>query len=153
MGKIVAGRKPCRVGGEGVGKENILLVGKCRQDSPGKVIKLRNVKPGVRGMVEGIVTGNPRGLEAHAKGKVHVHGEEEGKSPSSLDCLRQMWEGYEFLGKSKDYATSRNSDKSEILLEFNELNAGVTEHSQSELWEDRQWSRGPMGGKEQGEME
>ena len=64
-----------------------------------------------------------------------------------------MWEVYEFLGKSKDYATSRNSDKSEMLLEFNELSAGVTEHSQSELWEDRQWGRGPMGGKEQGEME
>ena len=128
----------------------MLIVGKCRQDSPGK---LRNVKPGMQGIMEGIVTGNPRGLEAHAKGKVHLHGEEEGKPPSSLDCLRQMWEGNEFLGTSKDYATLRNSDKSEILVEINKLSAGVTEQSQSELWEDRQWSRGPMGGKEQGEME
>ena len=70
VGKIVTGRKPCRLGGEGVGKENILIVGKCRQDSPGKVIKLINVKPGIRGMVEGIMTGNSRGFISYAKGKL-----------------------------------------------------------------------------------
>ena len=128
-------------------------MGKCRQDSPGKVLKLRNVKPGVRRIVEGIVTGNPRGLVTHAKGKVQVQREEEGKSSRSVDCLGRMWEGYEFLGQSKDYATSKNSDKSEILPKCNELSAGVTGHSQSEFWEDRERGRGPMGGKEQGEME
>ena len=64
-----------------------------------------------------------------------------------------MWEGKEFLGQGKDYATLKNSDKSDILPKFNELSAGVTGHSQSELWEDRQRGRWPMGGKEQGEIE
>ena len=99
------------------------------------------------------MTGNLRGLVTLAKGKVQVQREKEGTSSNSVDCLRQMWEGYEFLGQSKDYATLKKSDKSETLAQYNELSAGVTGHSQSELWEDRQWGRGPMGGKEQGEME
>ena len=76
--------------GEGGEKENMLLKRNCRQDSRGKVVKVRSLKPSVKKVLEGktIVTRNPQGNLPHASGKVQLKG--EGKSSNSVGNLRQM---------------------------------------------------------------